>query len=197
MKSPIARNTFKLTALVILFHALSVHAATAEVTPRAAALITADSEWSSVQTEEDHDFKCTPNGTKTPGIVLVGRSHDGDENGDTKYKCATVKQFEPLNTLVNEETLENQPDDGNEVVCPSNKVLIGRKHVGDENATEYYTCANLQDVFGADLQVIPGTWTDDMDENDHTFTCTDSVLIGRYHNDDENGETRYLCGTLW
>ncbi|MFJ4375659.1 hypothetical protein ACIP1T_24005 [Pseudomonas japonica] len=46
--------------------------------------------WSSAFRESAHNFEC-------PGEqVLIGRSHDGDENKETRYRCATlVGQPEP------------------------------------------------------------------------------------------------------
>ena len=193
------KHTVFCTTLAALCFSAVASAATVQaaqtVQPKAQATTIPDQEWSEELPESSHRFDCG----NARGKVLIGRLHHGDENDNTKYKCATVMQFGERPAPENIEELENYPASGNEVVCPTNKVFIGRAHGGDENAYEVLMCANILDAWNQPMGVIPSeTWSQDLKEDGHQFECpANSVMIGKYHKGDENGTTRYLCGTLW
>ena len=185
-----------LAGLILLLVA-STSSVQAEQTPqpRAKATVLPDAEWSKEWPEHSHDFTCQDG----QGKVIIGRLHYGDEKESTKYRCALIFQFGQRPPPVNLQKFENYPASGNEVVCPANKVFTGRAHDGDENSFETLTCANILDEWDQPMGVIPDeNWSQDLKENGHEFQCAShSVMIGKYHKGDENGTTRYLCGTLW
>ncbi|MEC3914530.1 hypothetical protein [Nocardia sp. CDC160] len=84
--------------------------------------------------------------------------------------------------------------------CPTDRVLIGREHRGDENGKTRYRYARLVLGEGKDAvtaTVIPGEWSSPIRESGSRFVAEDDhVLIGREHQGDESGVTRYLVGTV-
>lgn len=198
MKTGIRKAGLTALAMLCMTH-IHAHADQQPIEDFSRAEVIHEQRLSNNQKESDHDFKCGAEGSGTTGYVIVGRKHSGDENGDTNYRCGKVIQFKVLDPPGEHQVLSNEPDDGNYVVCPENKVLTGRKHQGDENATEYFTCSSLKDIWGNIMQVVPQpNWSQNFDEDSHDFTCDENtVMIGKYHKGDENGDTSYLCGTLW
>lgn len=175
-------NRHLLTAAgLLLFLSGSAHAAVA--------IIEKDANWSADQKESDHEFKCPTD------KVLVGRSHDGDENGTTKYLCATVKQNGPLKTF-NEESITFEHDESG--LCPSNKLLTGRGRKGDENSDYWIYCSEVRDVWGEDSLVRHLSEVLHEKESDHKLECSESgVLYAMHHSRDENGPTYYFCAKLF
>lgn len=166
--------------------------------PRAIATVTPDSSWGSDQDESNHLFTCGAEGSGSTGYVMIARRHSDDENGWTGYRCAKLDQNGELDGPIEATRHQNTPEDGVRFVCPPGKVIIGRERYGDETADEYFTCAVFLDQWNRHMEVAQGKWSDEYSEAGHTYTCpTNSVLIGKYHDDDENGPTAYLCGTLW
>lgn len=108
--------------------------------------------------------------------VMVGRGHgysnssdwpeddtggdNGDENGRTDYRCASLYQATPSDSTrisvlpgkwstPNTESGKENNDEGyrehdGEFECPLNQVLVGRAHRGDENNLTRYLCARLR-----------------------------------------------------
>ncbi|MCO1620146.1 hypothetical protein [Pseudomonas putida] len=153
----------------------------------AVATIQKDTAWSADQEESAHDFKC-------PGDkVLVGRSHDGDENDPTKYLCGTVIQNGTALKKYNEVTTKADTT----ALCSAGKVLTGRGRSGDEKEPYWIHCAEFRDVWGDPLMV---SFTDMLegDESDHQLQCsTNGVFWGMQHIGDENKDTRYFCAKLF
>lgn len=85
-------------------------------------------------------FKCAD------GQVMAGRGHEGDEHGNTWYYCGTPKDTSDAALKVVHDTqwIEiDREDQGGKVQCPSNKVMVGRQHMGDESGPTKYLCASL------------------------------------------------------
>ncbi|MDD2112081.1 MULTISPECIES: hypothetical protein [Pseudomonas] len=177
--------------------------------------------------EKDSDVTCEKN------MVMTRRKHIGDENKDTTYGCTEVKGNGTEKILMKNSftsasisecgrrkpsSVSAEPPDKNctEAVtynkdqvdyiyftCPTDSVMIGRKHEGDENGYTTYTCAEFyKDEIDNDKKnrmiVEPGEWLDGKLEYQFDFTCgAGEVMIGRTHKSDENGYTRYRCGTLY
>ncbi|GAA2669000.1 hypothetical protein LV78_004150 [Actinosynnema pretiosum] len=80
--------------------------------------------------------------------------------------------------------------------CPTNQVLIGRAHGGDENGTTTYYCALI--LIDAQIAAVSApTWSGNQKESNSLFSAaTDQVLVGRQHSGDENGQTRYATAQL-
>jgi hypothetical protein len=84
--------------------------------------------------------------------------------------------------------------------CPSDKVLSGRMHTGDENGQTTYQCASLEAINADTLAPVSGTiqiepqgWSGNIKESSGTWYDAPAgmVLVGRAHDGDENGNTRY------
>ncbi|WP_395847876.1 hypothetical protein [Cystobacter fuscus] len=89
-------------------------------------------------------------------------------------------------------------------IAPANTVLTGRWHGGDENGQTVYQYATLQAVNEYN-QPVPGTiavqtleWSNWIKESSGIWfdAPQGTVLIGRQHSGDENGNTRYLTGRV-
>ncbi|WP_338703383.1 hypothetical protein V2W30_39245 [Streptomyces sp. Q6] len=85
---------------------------------------------------------------------------------------------------------------GHPVVCPSNEVLLDRAHVGDENGWTIYRCGSVF-IGGTRVQVSAPKWSAPQMESDSVFTAgAGEVLVGRSHEEDEQGPTRYATATM-
>ncbi|MEH6354297.1 hypothetical protein [Pseudomonas sp. 3JA] len=150
-----------------------------------------DRSWSGSHPEDDVNLTCYSN------QIMTGRKHMGDEQGYTYHECATAVQSGAsvvIQTITKSTGIKESA--GIYFVCPNNRVMIGREHIGDENADTYYGCAPATNA-GRNLTVTPHGWSDSMKEANSEFRCpTNQFLIGRWHQGDENGNTRYRCATL-
>lgn len=94
-------------------------------------------------------------------------------------------------------------------LCPSNTVLTGRCHSGDENGISEYKFSGLQaiDINGetikGNITIEDLEWSEWHIQSDSAdfFLSTDledrsRVLTGRQHTGDENGKTRYQTGIV-
>lgn len=151
-----------------------------------------NSHWSQGEKESYSEFSCPTDN------FMVGRAHSGDENGNTSYKCGNLVQNGGTITSKNKQWSSSiKESDGTADRCPQEKVMIGRKHTGDENGTTSYECGTPINKNGEILSIIIGNWSDAVKESSSKFECPDnSVMIGRRHAGDENGRTEYLCGKL-
>ena len=93
-----------------------------------------NAKWdSSYKQSSDHQYR--------PGSqwIIVGRKHDGDENGQTAFKIAQVKVDGKIASwddyLGSGEIKESS---GTWWTAPSGKVMVGERHSGDENGRTYY-----------------------------------------------------------
>ncbi len=83
---------------------------------------------------------------------------------------------------------------GVEFKCAGQTVLDGIKHSGDENGDTKYQCCSLtpQNVSKAAC-----AWSREMKEANSNYTCPGGqAMVGRWHNKDENGPTKYYCCNL-
>ncbi|MFV3292583.1 hypothetical protein ACNFBR_28140 [Pseudomonas sp. NY11955] len=79
--------------------------------------------------------------------VMTGRHHKGDENGDTKYQCASLVDPTHNRIVLVEPTQwspEHKENSETSETCPANQVMIGRAHKNDEEGPTRYLCANLR-----------------------------------------------------
>jgi len=137
-----------------------------------------------------------------PGhTILTGREHKGDENGETRYRYSQVFfkdiQLQVIDTVVSDDLKESS---GNWSTAPTNKAMTGRQHSGDENGETKYYYSYL--YFPLDdeniLQTTDHQWSLWIQESGKgsggtsEFICpSNTVLTGREHKGDENGDTRY------
>lgn len=148
--------------------------------------------------ESNSSFLCPSN------CVITDRWHKGDENGQTQYEYATLKVVDEngqiqSGTITVEDVKwhESIKESSKSFKAPSNRVIVGRKHSGDENGQTQYATAIVK-FNGEATIVMEGSSTLIDKESSGTWFKTDSksVLIGRYHNHDENGYTTYYTGTI-
>ncbi|MFC7330285.1 hypothetical protein [Marinactinospora rubrisoli] len=86
--------------------------------------------------------------------------------------------------------------DGVPVVCPTNQVLLGRSHSGDENGSTTYYCGLIL-IDGQVVQVSAPSWSGSQRESNSFFAApANQVLVGRQHSGDENGQTRYATASM-
>lgn len=102
-----------------------------------------DATWTVIGRESNSDFTC-------PGdAVLVGRSHWGDENGETRYRCGHLQvdgQRLKRSAVASASAVR---ESSHAFTAPADAVLAGRRHDGDENGATVYRTATLsgaQDV---------------------------------------------------
>lgn len=132
--------------------------------------------------------------------VMTGRRHSGDENGTTYYHCCNAYrsgvQAVPYSLVWSSNIKESS---GTAYTCPSAKVLVGRRHSGDENGYTIYQCAYL-DFGGATYYTDSSTcsWSSGQKESSSNYVCAYArVLTGRQHAGDENGTTWNYCCNLY
>lgn len=149
---------------------------------------------SSSQREHESKFEAPDN------MVIAGRRHKGDENGDTCCLYASLKAINGLG-LKNPGTitLENQhwtawvTESSSNIQIPSGYVITGREHNGDENGKTRYRIAKVK-FNGIDTTTIPANDKYDYQyypESAGVFFQTEPYLIftGRTHTGDENDLT--------
>ncbi|MFF3441386.1 hypothetical protein [Streptosporangium sp. NPDC002721] len=88
-------------------------------------------------------------------------------------------------------------ENNSQFTCPPNQVLTGRSHYGDENRPTTYYCSTIF-INGEQVQVHSGDWSAAQRESRSNYVAPlDQTLVGRWHDDDENGDTRYRTGALY
>lgn len=135
-------------------------------------------------------------------MLMGGREHDGDENGDTRYTCFAGESqgigFVTVSTGWGSWIQESGKSSGgtSAFACPGNQFMIGREHKGDENGDTRYKCA-LTVVQGVAANWGQPVWSDWIEESSSNYTCpTNAAMVSREHKGDENGNTRYQCAPV-
>ncbi|QXH93563.1 hypothetical protein HU749_022375 [Pseudomonas ogarae] len=98
-----------------------------------------DKVWAAPLTESDGIYFVCPNNR-----IMTGRGHYKDENGNTRYECATASHAGRNLTVTPHEWGGSMSESNSEFHCPADQFLIGRRHTGDENGYTRYRCATLQ-----------------------------------------------------
>jgi hypothetical protein len=82
-------------------------------------------------------------------------------------------------------------------VCPRGTVMTGQLHSGDENGDTWYEYAELRrDIDGARVVLENHRWHQVSKESAISFRVPRGrVLVGRRHDDDENGMTSFYTAT--
>jgi hypothetical protein len=144
---------------------------------------------------------------------MVGRHHGGDENGNTYYRSATIvftivpPSPAPPGTVIIpnfRSTSGTYTESSSYFLCPSNTVMTGRAHTGDENGGTAYEYATLQAI-DAQGQPVAGVitvedvrWEGGISESYGAGydAAVNRVIVGRQHSGDENGGTSYATGVV-
>lgn len=167
-----------------------VTASSAEHPPLPQPIHVTPGNWSAGDTERKSDFTCNGN------EVMVGRKHDGDENGNTFYKCGIANPAAPFQLSERVESSVIQ-ESNSYYMCPQNKVMTGRSHTGDENGDTTYRCAAIKDAQGNRINLVRSEWTTKVRESDSTMQCAENqIMVGRRHVGDENGFTYIRCAQM-
>lgn len=86
---------------------------------------------------------------------------------------------------------------GIEFLCPTNTVMTGRYHKGDENGkTKYATAIVIAN--GTEAKTTSEITSESFKESSGKWFVTDKdrVMVGRVHKGDENGKTFYVSAEL-
>ncbi|MEN4829853.1 hypothetical protein ABEH27_25530 [Pseudomonas sp. P39-UII1] len=138
------------------------------------------------------EFKCGLN------QVMIGRGHRGDEQEQqSTYTCATFKQGSTDLSRSNDKWEERFVEsDGIYFMCPPDTVMSGRDHWNDENGETRYLCSELKNGDQKLSVLWSDGWSKSQKESGSSYVCpTGEFLVGRFHDDDEHGPTRYRCAT--
>lgn len=77
--------------------------------------------------------------------VMTARWHSGDENGNTKYRCASLVSNSGQAVVVEPIAWSaEQKESASDEVCGTNEAMIGRAHKNDENGETRFLCAKLR-----------------------------------------------------
>lgn len=155
---------------------------------------------SSNMKESSSSFMC-PSGT-----IMTGRSHTGDENGNTRYEYSTLKAINSKGEIIiGNITIEDikwdtefNESSGMGYDAPVNRVIVGRQHQGDENGNTKYATGiikfnghptEIQNYSVSETRKESGGWN-------WFKTSSNHVITGRHHFGDENGNTYYCMGII-
>jgi len=138
--------------------------------------------------------------------VLVGRWHEGDENGDTQYLSAGLRILDDPFTEVDPSvriTVENhiwhkeENESRSSFIAKDNRVITGRRHEGDENGPTWYRTSIVL-VDGFETRIINKSEMHPLKESSgHWFYASAyDVVVGRRHRGDENGLTWYTTANI-
>jgi hypothetical protein len=169
--------------------------------------------WSAGIKESNSSYTCPSD------EVMIGRSHFGDENATTYYRCTHLFVNSQLATYDSNDIIEKgvKESSGSWVDCPDNAFYVGRKHNGDENGWTTYKCAPFH--FGTNKNRVvkfnqnTNGWDNSttFKESHHQFSCGSNgkdqgdgsdhstpppvnvAMFSRKHSGDENGHTNYAC----
>lgn len=162
--------------------------------------IVIDERFSSPELKESSSwFQCPLN------TVITGRFHKGDENGTTTYQYATLKAVDskgnPIKGFITVEDIRwgisGSESSGKGFIAPVNRVIVGRMHIGDENALSSYATGivkfNGHPTYISDYSVSQLTI-----ESSSSFSVRNNeVITAQYHYGDENGFTYYGFGSIY
>ena len=119
----------------------------------------------------------------------------GMKTEKTQYLCGKLaysQDFEIVLAFWSDEIKESNDS----YLCPSNYILVGEEHKGDENGKTMYQCA-MPVYRKLPVLIGPIQWSDGIKEAGSSYTCpSNQVIVGRQHSGDENGKTKYACAPL-
>ncbi|MFI6476058.1 hypothetical protein ACIBL5_38220 [Streptomyces sp. NPDC050516] len=183
--SRVARRTLALVSVGLLSAGLATATATQASAAAESEITVIDGYTQAVKESAGTPVVCPPN------QVLLGRSHSGDENGNTTYYCGLVIIDGELAKVSAPQWSDSQRESNSFFSAPTNQVLVGRQHSGDENGPTRYATASLS-AGGRTVELTSYRWTPDQREsNSYSKAGDQEIMIGRQHTGDENGPTRY------
>ena len=145
--------------------------------------------WSVGKSESGNKYECPE------GQIMIGREHNGDEDGPTSYLCAKLfRDGQWIGVTKDSRWSSPQVESSSTLTCNSGKFMIGREHVGDEHGSTTHLCGSL---LTSSIHVESPVWSASIKEYDSSYTCpAGHVMTGRSHEGDENGKTQYQCSKV-
>ncbi|MFF0774748.1 hypothetical protein ACFYUK_38085 [Nonomuraea wenchangensis] len=146
--------------------------------------------YSATMKENDSKFFCPS------GEVLIGRSHTGDENGWTTYRCGRIYINSVQVTVSSYRYQQVDHETYSWFEAPESNAMVGREHDGDENGltSAYFSLLTWQ---GKPVALLNKRWSQTYRESKHDSRANPGeVMTGRRHFGDENGDTIYQYATV-
>ncbi|RJQ81116.1 hypothetical protein [Amycolatopsis panacis] len=170
-------------ALALACTALIGGAAAAVAEPGAAhRIIIFDGTVQAVRESSGAPFLCSVN------QVLLGRSHNGDQNGGTTYYCGLVLVDGQQVTVSAPVWSTAQQESNSSFAAPADRVLVGQDSA---SGTTRYATATMS-AWGRTVQLASYRWSPDQRESSSYSKGGDyEVMVGRQHSGDDHGQTRY------
>ena len=102
---------------------------------------TEDTGWTKAQKEsQSTEFECPRD------QVMIGRKHDGGENGKTMYKCALMYNDGYKFYVSGDKWSDWTKESTFTYIYPLYKVMTGREHQGGEGGKTRYKCSDVIDT---------------------------------------------------
>ncbi|HEY9257672.1 hypothetical protein [Chitinophaga sp.] len=109
-----------------------------------------------------------------------------------------------LVVVASKSTSQSFKESDHSFTCPTNTIMTGRYHSGDENGQTMYEYATLKAVDSSG-NTVPGTftvgnsgWSAGQKESSSDFGApVNQVITAREHKGDENGQTWYKTGQIY
>ncbi|MEW9550085.1 hypothetical protein [Nonomuraea sp. NPDC050783] len=141
--------------------------------------------YSATVNEKDSEFICPA------GEVLIGRKHEGDENGSTTYWCGRIWIGREQVTVSTNHYQQVDHETYSWFEAPESNAMVGRRHDGDENglSVAYFALLTWQ---GRPVTLVNKRWSQTYRESGHESRANPGeIMTGRKHFGDENGDTSY------
>ncbi|MFF8618895.1 hypothetical protein [Streptomyces sp. NPDC015350] len=123
--------------------------------------------------------------------VMLGRSHSGDENGNTTYYCGFILINDELVKVDGAAWTGSQRESDSLFTAPADQAMVGRVHSGDENGSTQHANAKMT-WEGREVKLTSYRWTEGMREStSYSKAGPGEIMVGRQHRGDENGTTSY------
>ena len=177
---------------------LVVYLSRPAIAPRGTKLIPDVRTVSLTYKESNSSFQCPAN------TVMTGMYREKDENGSTLYEYATLKAVNSRGLqIAGEITVEDilweridSESSGLGFDAPAGRVIVGRKHFGDENEPTWYATGVVK-FNGYTAYMSSYTVSEAVTEPSGWYKCDNQhVITARHHHDDENGKTYFGLGAL-
>ncbi|QTZ93489.1 hypothetical protein [Streptomyces auratus] len=135
-------------------------------------------------------------GLRQAAMVLAGAGLLSGLGTAEAADVSAASRAEPVVIIIDGYTQTVRESAGTPVLCPTNQVLLGRAHSGDENGNTTYYCGIIL-IDGRLVHVSAPTWSASQRESNSFFSApANHPLVGRQHTGDENGQTRYASASL-
>lgn len=160
-------------------------------------------ESASIKESSGHEFQGAEN------MVMIGRKHTGDENGDTYCLFATLKAVNSFGVsmmgtieIVDQQWSDEYKESDHDYIAPDGYVILGRAHAkdSDENGKTKYKIGRIKynGVLTTVVSAQSAAPYQEYYESAGVFFSTypNLLYIGRRHIGDENGTTYNYQGVV-